>query len=73
MEENIGLLSDNFDILKKVENDDGFFEAYKNGFVKARFHDRTICKMSKGSNFVEILSRFGEECRVNLEDPREYE
>lgn len=47
IENNIGLFSDNFEILKVVNNDEGKFEAYKNGFVKVIFKDRTICKMAK--------------------------
>lgn len=60
MEENIAYLSDNFEVLKKIENDDGTFEAYKNGHIKAIFNDRTICRMAKNSPFVSILSRLGD-------------
>ncbi|KRX10210.1 hypothetical protein PPERSA_10876 [Pseudocohnilembus persalinus] len=73
IEQNIVYLSDKFDVIQKIENEEGIFEAYKNGFVKAKFMDRTICKLSKNQNYIDIITKFGDEYQVYLDYPKEFE
>lgn len=50
-------------------DDIGFFCAYKNGSIRVRFLDRTVVRMTHGSQFVKVLDRRGNEHSFSLGSP----
>lgn len=62
----------NFELLQKVTNPIGCFEAYKNRTVKVLFSDRTILRIDYGDEHASIISKTGESLKVLIDKPNDY-
>jgi len=62
-----------FELINKKKNDYGSFEAFRNRSIKIAFTDRTVLRINFGEEFANILSKFGEQIRVRIDNPKEFE
>lgn len=62
-----------FEPVDQRQNEIGSFEAYKNRSVKVIFKDRTVLRINFGEDVANILTKFGDQVSVRVDNAKEFE
>ena len=62
-----------FESIDQRRNEHGLFEAFKNRSIKVVFKDRTVLRINFAEEFASILTRLGDQIRIRVDSPQEFE